>query len=57
MLDRFGLAVQPTLDNFVQAWTRAHLDEYFLNSVIATLGAVILLMVVSSMAGFALASL
>ncbi|TIU61041.1 MAG: carbohydrate ABC transporter permease, partial [Mesorhizobium sp.] len=57
MLDRFGLATQPTLDNFVQAWTRAHLDEYFLNSVIATLGAVILLMVVSSMAGFALASL
>jgi multiple sugar transport system permease protein len=57
MLDRFGLAMQPTLDNFVQAWTRAHLDEYFLNSVITTVGAVILLMVVSSMAGFALASL
>ena len=55
--DRFGLAANPTFDNFVQAWTRSHLDEYFLNSVIATLGAVILLMVVSSMAGFALASL
>ena len=55
--DRFGLVHQPTFDNFVQAWTRSHLDEYFLNSVIATIGAVILLMVVSSMAGFALAAL
>jgi len=57
LLDRFGLATQPTLDNFAQAWTGAHLDQYFLNSVIATVGAVLLLMVVSSMAGFALASL
>jgi len=57
LLDRFGLATQPTLDNFAQAWTGSHLDQYFLNSVIATVGAVLLLMVVSSMAGFALASL
>lgn len=57
MLDRFGLATRPTLDNFEQAWTRAHLNEYFLNSVIATVGAVVLLMIVSSMAGFALAQL
>ena len=57
MADRFGLAPQATFDNFVQAWTRAHLSEYFLNSVIATVGAVLLLMVVSSRAGFALASL
>jgi len=57
LLDRFGLVVNPTLDNFVQAWTRSHLDQYFLNSVIATIGAVILLTVVSSLAGFALAAL
>ena len=55
--DRFGLVKQPTFDNFVQAWSRSHLNEYFLNSVIATIGAVLLLMVVSSMAGFALATL
>jgi len=55
--DRFGLALHPTFDNFVQAWTRSHLDEYFLNSVIATVGAVLLLTVVSSVAGFALAVL
>jgi ABC-type glycerol-3-phosphate transport system permease component len=57
LADRFGLALQPTLDNFGQAWTRSHLGQYFLNSVIVTVGAVILLMVVSSLAGFALASL
>jgi ABC-type glycerol-3-phosphate transport system permease component len=57
ILDRFGVAMQPTLDNFVQAWTRSHLNEYFLNSVIVTIGAVALLLVVSSLAGFALAVL
>ena len=43
ILDRFGLVSSPTLDNFVQAWARAQLGEYFLNSVIATVGAVALL--------------
>ncbi len=57
LLDRFGLAQNPTLDNFARAWTDSHLDQYFLNSVIATIGAVILLTIVSSLAGFALASL
>ena len=55
--DRLGLTPSVTFDNFVQAWTRAGLSGYFLNSVIATVGAVALLLVVSSMAGFALASL
>lgn len=57
ILDRFGLVTEPTLDNFAQAWTRAHLADYFLNSVIVTAGAVIALLIVSSLAGFALASL
>ncbi len=57
ILDRFGIAWQPTLDNFVQAWTRSNLDEYFINSLIVTVGAVALLLVVSSLAGFALAVL
>ncbi|MCZ4346846.1 carbohydrate ABC transporter permease [Devosia neptuniae] len=57
ILDRFGLATAPTFDNFVQAWTRSNLDTYFLNSVIVTVGAVALLLVVSSLAGFALAVL
>lgn len=57
ILDRFGIAWQPVLDNFVQAWTRSNLDAYFLNSLIVTIGAVALLLVVSSLAGFALAVL
>lgn len=57
VLDRFGLVTDPTFDNFVQAWTRARLDEYFLNSVVVTIGAVLLLLVTSSLAGFALAVL
>lgn len=57
ILDRFGLALTPTFDNFVQAWTRSNLNEYFLNSLIVTVGAVSLLLVVSSLAGFALAVL
>jgi len=57
ILDRFGLAWEPTAANFVQAWTRARLGEYVLNSVVVTVGAVTLLLLVSSLAGFALACL
>lgn len=57
ILDRFGLVQNPTLSNFVQAWTQSNLDSYFINSVITTVGAVVLLLVVSSLAGFALAVL
>ncbi|WMT85913.1 carbohydrate ABC transporter permease [Pelagibacterium sp. 26DY04] len=57
ILDRFGLVQNPTVSNFVQAWTQSNLDSYFINSVITTAGAVLLLLVVSSLAGFALAVL
>lgn len=57
ILDRFGIVSAPTFDNFVQAWTRSRLSEYFLNSVTATVGACVLLILLSSMAGFALAIL
>jgi len=57
ILDRFGVVADPTLTNFVSAWGRAKLGEYFINSVVTTAGAVALLLLVSSMAGFALAML
>jgi ABC-type glycerol-3-phosphate transport system permease component len=57
ILDRFGLVTDPTLQNFVVAWGRAKLGQYFINSVITTAGAVALLLLISSMAGFALAML
>lgn len=57
ILDRFGLVDEPTLSNFVTAWTRARFGEYFMNSVTVTVGAVIALLFISSLAGFALAVL
>ena len=57
ILDRFGLVDAPSLENFFAAWTRSHLGDYLLNSVTVTAGAVALLLLTSSMAGFALAML
>ncbi|MBC7740496.1 MAG: carbohydrate ABC transporter permease [Candidatus Saccharibacteria bacterium] len=57
VLDRFGLVDAPTLANFADAWSRAHLSDYLLNSVIVTAGAVAALLLTSSLAGFALAML
>jgi ABC-type glycerol-3-phosphate transport system permease component len=57
ILDRFGVVSAPTFDNFAMAWGRARFSEYFLNSVTVTLGAVILLLITASLAGFALAVL
>lgn len=57
ILDRFGLVRAPTLANFTDAWGRAHLSDYLLNSVVVTAGAVALLLLTSSLAGFALAML
>lgn len=57
ILDRFGPVSAPTLENFTMAWGRARFSEYFLNSVTVTLGAVFLLLLTASLAGFALAVL
>jgi multiple sugar transport system permease protein len=57
ILDRFGWVTDPSLGNFVTAWGRARFSEYFLNSVIVTGGAVALLLLTASLAGFALAVL
>jgi ABC-type glycerol-3-phosphate transport system permease component len=57
ILDRFGTVTDPTFENFAQAWTRSRLSEYFFNSVLTTGGAVLVLLVVASLAGFSLACL
>lgn len=57
ILNRFGLVRAPSLQNFADAWGRAHLGEYLFNSVSVTVGAVVLLLLISSLAGFALAML
>lgn len=57
ILNRFSLVNDPTIANFINAWNRSKLSEYFLNSVVTTFGAVALLLLVSSLAGFAFAML
>ncbi|MGV3551587.1 carbohydrate ABC transporter permease [Rhizobium sp.] len=57
ILNRFNLVTDPTVQNFINAWNRSRLSEYFLNSVVTTAGAVALLLIVSSLAGFAFAML
>lgn len=57
ILNRFSLVNDPTVVNFINAWNRSKLSEYFLNSVVTTFGAVALLLLVSSLAGFAFAML
>lgn len=57
VLNRFGLTQEFTFDNFSRAWGQAHLGEYFLNSVIVTVGSVTCLLVVASLAGFGFAVL
>src|SRR6187431_1987411 len=57
ILNRFKVVTDPTIQNFINAWNRSRLSEYFLNSVVTTAGAVALLLLVSSLAGFAFAML
>lgn len=57
ILDRFGIVTEPTFSNFVDVWNRSGLSAYFFNSVVVTLGAVLVLLLISSLAGFAFAVL
>ncbi|WP_026924458.1 carbohydrate ABC transporter permease [Glycomyces arizonensis] len=57
VLDRFSVAESPRWENFGAAWSGADMERYFLNSVIAVAGAVALLLLIGSMAGFALSRL
>jgi multiple sugar transport system permease protein len=54
ILDRFSLAESLHWDNVATAWSSAGMDRYFLNSLIVVTSAVILLLLLGSMAGFAL---
>ncbi|GGU54460.1 carbohydrate ABC transporter permease [Lentzea flava] len=58
VLDRFSLADSLSWDNIVKAWTSVGMSRYFLNSVIVVACSVaLLLLLIGSMAGFALARL
>ena len=53
----FALPLSPTFDKYVTAWTTSKLDSYFINSVIVTVIGVVLVLFISSLAGYALAQL
>ncbi|MBB5803535.1 multiple sugar transport system permease protein [Saccharothrix ecbatanensis] len=57
ILDRFSLSDSLHWDNIVKAWTSVGMSRYFLNSVIVVACSVALLLLLGSMAGFALARL
>jgi multiple sugar transport system permease protein len=56
-LDRFSLTDSLRWDNVVKAWTSVGMSRYFLNSVVVVACSVALLLLLGSMAGFALARL
>ncbi len=56
-LDRFSPTDALRWDNIVKAWTSAGMSRYFLNSVVVVACSVALLLLLGSMAGFALARL
>ncbi|MHA4819295.1 carbohydrate ABC transporter permease [Streptomyces aculeolatus] len=57
ILDRFSPADSLRWDNIATAWTSVGLGRYFVNSVIVVAAAVALLLLIGSMAGFALSHL
>jgi ABC-type glycerol-3-phosphate transport system permease component len=57
ILDRFSLTSSLSWDNIATAWTSVGLGRYFANSVIVVASAVALLLLIGSMAGFALSHL
>jgi multiple sugar transport system permease protein len=57
ILDRFSLTDSLNWDNLVTAWTSVGMARYFANSLIVVTASVILLLLLGSMAGFALSQL
>ena len=57
VLDRFAWAGPPRWDNLAQAWSGAGMGRHFANSLLVVTCAVALLLLLGSMAGFALSRL
>ena len=57
ILDRFSLSRSLRWDNISTAWTSGGMARYFVNSLVVVVGAVVLLLLLGSMAGFALSHL
>ena len=53
-----GLSLKPAVlrwENYAYAWTAGHFGTYFLNTIVVTLSVTVLVIMVSSMAGYVLA--
>ncbi|MEN3541197.1 carbohydrate ABC transporter permease [Microbispora sp. ZYX-F-249] len=57
VLDRFSPAASPRFDNIAEAWAGAGMARYFANSFVVVAFSVLLLLLLGSMAGFALSRL
>ena len=53
--NRLGLIPQaPTLDNIKRIWVKANFGSYFLNTVVVTCFAVVLVLIITMLAGYAM---
>jgi raffinose/stachyose/melibiose transport system permease protein len=57
MMDRVGLPIHPTVQNFIESWRIGQFDQLILNSVFYTIFATIGIVILSFMAGFAFAKI
>ena len=53
--DPFGLPLHWKWSNYQEAWVYAHMGTYFVNSIVVTLGSLVLVLMLSATAAFALA--
>jgi ABC-type glycerol-3-phosphate transport system permease component len=56
-VDPFGLFTSFSFQNIVQAWTDGHFSDYIVNSVLLSVPSTLLVIVLSTMAGYAFARL
>ena len=53
--NRLGLIPEaPTFDNFVRIWSKADFGTYFINTIVVTLFSVIIVLIMTMMAGYAM---
>lgn len=48
------LPKHPTFDNFIRSWNNANFSQYFLNTIVVTVASVIIVLLCTSAAGYAL---
>ncbi len=53
--NRLGLIPEtPTIDNFIRIWSKADFGTYFINTIVVTLFSVIIVLIMTMMAGYAM---